>query len=317
MSCYSPLKAVDFGINPETGKHIIKVVKSSYNLNQSVAEGVKIIPIPCGNCIGCRLDYSRTWADRCMCEAQEHDNNIFLTLTYDDKHLPECLTSSVIHPLQKKDIQRFMKRLRKRFPEQKIRYFAAGEYSPSMRPHYHLLIFGLKLPDLKLHHKSIDGKYLYYISDIMSDLWQYGFHIITDLTWETCAYTARYVMKKQKGNNSSVYDKYNYTPEFTLMSRKPGIGYNYFKEHSDIVKRDYYLGTDKGSRKIKSNRYFDKLFDLDYPGELELIKEQRQEIAVLNNRLKCNLTSLSYKDMLHSEEINKAAQIKALKRKEF
>lgn len=317
MSCYHPLKAIDFGVNPDTGKHIIKVVKDSYNAQESVVDGVKVISIPCGKCIGCRLEYSRQWADRCMLEAKYHTDNIFLTLTYDDNHLPECLPGSQVHPLVKRDLQLFIKRLRAYFPEQKIRYYACGEYSPAMRPHYHLIIFGLRLEDLQLHHRDFKNNYFYYISKDISKLWTYGFHIITEVTWETCAYTARYVMKKQKGINSRIYDDLNFPPEFTIMSRKPGIAYDYFQDNPSVVVRGDYIATDKGSRKIRSNRYFDKLFDIEYHDDLEYIKESRQESAKMSDLLKSERSSLDYLGRRRSEELVKGDQIKSLKRKEL
>lgn len=316
--CKHPLKALDFGINPETGKHNIKVIKGEYDPNQQTVDGVKIIPLPCGRCIGCRLKYSRDWADRCMAEASYHKDNMFLTLTYDDDHLPEPLPGSEIHPLVKKDVQKFMKDLRERLYPKKVRFFAAGEYgSKNMRPHYHLLIFGFTPEDIKLHHKDLKNGWLYFTSDFISSIWRNGFHIITDLTWETCAYTARYILKKQKGVNSSIYDDYNFPPEFTLMSRKPGIGAQYFYDHPDIVLKDHYIPTKDGKRILKSNRYYDKLFDIEYHDDLEWIKDDRVRIAEMNTHLRQNLTSLSYADQLRSEEINLEARTKILKRKEI
>ena len=325
MSCYHPLKALDLGINPDTGKHIIKVLKGEFNKQQSVVDGTKIIPIPCGKCIGCRLDYSRQWADRCMAEAQYHEKNVFLTLTYNDKWLPEPQEGSVIHPLRKDHIQKFMKRLRKRFPEQLIRFFACGEYGPkNMRPHYHLLLFGLYLPDLVMTRKDLKNGFFYYESDIIKDLWSdpkthesYGFHLLSDLNWNTCAYTARYIVKKQKGNNAAIYEELNYPPEFSLMSRKPGIGKQFFDDHPDIVLREYYLSTDEGARKLQSNRYYDKLFDLEYHDDLQWIKEDRVKSSLQRDMLKDERTSLSYIHRLASEELTKEAQIKVLQRKEL
>lgn len=331
--CYHPLKAIDFGVaDLETGKHSIKVVKGEYSADEVCKfPGAKFIPLPCGRCIGCRLKYSRDWADRCMLESTYYKNNIFLTLTYDDSHLPECLEGSPVHPLSKRDIQLFIKRLRKEFPDEHIRYFACGEYgSKSMRPHYHLLLFNINLTDLEFHHRDIKSNNLYYVSDTISRCWYpecerdlpsskrstNGFHLISDVTWETCAYTARYIMKKQKGRNSSIYDDYNFPPEFTLMSRKPGIGNNFYQDHNDIVVKPFYLPTKSGHREIKSNRYFDKLFDIDYPNDLEFIKEDRLKIAQKNEALKSNVTSLSYSERLAAEEANKIASTKILKRKE-
>lgn len=334
MSCYHPMRAIktfnpEHLFNQDVPEFTYRVLKGSYDPDEECkVPNSKYIPLPCGRCIGCRLDYSRTWADRCMLEASYHTDNIFLTLTYNDECLPKPLEGSKIHPLVKRDVQLFIKRLR-RVTGQKIRYFAAGEYSPAMRPHYHLIIFGLRLEDLKIHHKDMQNGFTYYVSPTIDHCWYpeeddkkmaadrriSGFHIISNVSWDTCAYTARYVMKKQKGKGSEIYEKYNFPPEFTLMSRRPGIANQFYVDHNDIVVKDFYMPTSKGFKKIKSNKYFDKLFDVDYPSDLEFIKEDRQRIAEANAKMKNNLTSLSYQEQLLSDEINKEAAIKVLKRK--
>ena len=151
-----------------------------------------------------------------MVEAEYHDDNIFLTLTYDNDNLPAPLENSPINPLVKRDLQLFIKRLRKRFPDQRIRYFACGEYGgASMRPHYHLILFGLKLDDLKLLYKN-DDQFRYYTSDSIHSCWNYGYHIITSVNWETCAYVARYIVKKQYGAGASLYDLHRIADQYQV-----------------------------------------------------------------------------------------------------
>ena len=82
--------------------------------------------VPCGKCIGCRLEHSRSWAVRCVHEAYMYENNCFVTLTYDDEHLP--LTGDGLATLQRNDLTLFLKRLRKRYSH-KIRYFGRGAVS--------------------------------------------------------------------------------------------------------------------------------------------------------------------------------------------
>ena len=319
MSCYYPLKAFVLGDNPETGKKIIRVVNKEFNGEEYSATGIPQIGLPCGKCIGCRLDYSRTWADRMLAEASLYKSNYFLTLTYDDEHLPPKHENSPIHSLNKRDAQLFMKRLRKALPEQKIRFFCAGEYGPqTMRPHYHLILFNCKLPDLKFL-KENDLKQPYFISETMSKCWPFGFHIIANVNWETCAYVARYVVKKQKGEGASVYEKYNFDPEFSTMSRKPGIGHDFMVDHMEEL---YAYGsinipTKDGAKSIRSCKYYDNLFDLEYPEVMEEIKNDRQEAAIAYNKVRSSLTNLNYNDLLRSAQINKDAHVKALRRKEL
>lgn len=320
MSCYHPLRAVVLGTKPN-GKKDIRIFKGS-DFSFEVP-GYEYIQIPCGHCIGCRLKYSRVWADRCLAEASYYDDNVFLTLTYDDDHLPdpnllEDGSPSPVHPLVKRDLQLFMKRLRKAFPDQHIRYFACGEYGPkNLRPHYHIILFNLKLSDLKLLYKN-DQAFRYYTSESISKLWPNGFHILTSVNWSTCAYVARYVVKKQKGVGAAIYEKYNYPPEFTLMSRKPGIGRQYFEDHAiDIYYDGSFISTPDGSKRIFPNKYYDNLFDIEYPDAAFVLDEDKKAIIENNNKMKLNLTSLSYLDMLQSEEINKLSRVKVLQRKEM
>ena len=144
-------------------------------------------------------------ANRCMLELEYHKSSYFVTLTYDDAHVPihyysdpetgEALPSM---SLVKRDFQLFMKRLRKKFGEG-IRFFAAGEYG-SRR--FALIImqsfFGLELHDLVPLKRSAQG-FQYFNSASFQEVWPNGFAVVASVTWETCAYTARYVMKKLTG----------------------------------------------------------------------------------------------------------------------
>lgn len=349
MSCYHPLKAFPIGLT-ESGKTDYKITSYETQLVYQTKSGSWIatdidfppavavafsrdfVEIPCGKCIGCRLEYSRQWANRCMLELQYHKSAYFITLTYDDIHVPrsfygdpETGEAKLSLTLRKRDFQLFMKRLRKRFPDSQLRFFAAGEYgSKTFRPHYHAIIFGLELPDLKVYKQS--NGFVYYNSQILQDAWSIvtpagreplGFAVAANVTWETCAYTARYVMKKLNGAEAQFYTDFNLEPEFSLMSRKPGIARQYYDEHmNDIYKHDEILiSTDKGGRKFKPPRYYDALFDLDQPDQLAEIKEARQRAAEAAQKLKLSKTNLSYLQMLEVEERSKSDKIKRLERK--
>lgn len=319
MSCYYPLKAFVLGKREDNNKNIIKVVSADFDGSEYSNAGFKQIGIPCGKCIGCRLDYSRTWANRMIAEASYYDSNYFLTLTYDDDHLPPKRDGSIINSLVKKDVQLFLKRLRKKLSDQKIRFFCAGEYgSLNMRPHYHLILFNCKLDDLKFLREN-ELHQPYFVSDTISRLWNFGFHIIANVNWDTCAYVARYVMKKQKGFGSSVYEKYNFEPEFSTMSRKPGIGFNFYDDHKEELYAygSLNISTRDGSKLIKPCKYYDSLFDVEYPDVMSDIKDDRQKIMIEYNKVRSSLTNLSYLDILHSSDLNKRSSIKALKRKEL
>lgn len=186
--------------------------------------------VPCGKCPACRMDYSRVWANRMLVELNDQNNKaVFLTLTYNSDSLPytEPGEDGRKYPtLCKRDLQLFWKRLRKAYPGKKIRYYIAGEYGPKThRPHYHAIVYGFTLadfPDLQFLRMNGLGQ-AYYNSPKLADIWGNGFIVLSEVSWHTCAYVSRYVLKKR-----GKLDKYvvatNVEPEFNLSSRKPGIG---------------------------------------------------------------------------------------------
>lgn len=340
MVCYHPLKAFPIGKtvkgkleNRITGYDVDHVelihgkwLEAPSTLVSPYAQKVvkDFIRIPCGRCIGCRLDYSRQWADRCMLEMKYHESSYFVTLTYDDEHMPindyvdtNTGVCGKVASLRKRDFQLFMKSLRKNYKyDNRLRYFMAGEYgNQTRRPHYHAIIFGLKLDDL-VFYKQRNG-FTYYNSKFLDDCWdKKGFVVVAKACWETCAYTARYIMKKVLGDAASVYDTFSLEPEFVRMSRKPGIAYQYYKDHPDLYDYEYInLPTDKGQLKFRPPRYYDKLFDIDAPDQMAKIKAKRQHAALVDAFNKSKHTELIDVDRLAVEESALMARIKSLERK--
>ena len=245
---------------------------------------VKTLSLPCGQCIGCRLERSRQWAMRCMHEAQLHEQNCFITLTYDNTHLPSDGS------LHYKDFQLFIKRLRKKFGNTRIRYYMAGEYGENFgRPHFHACIFGLDFHDKKLWKRSPSGSMLYRSNDL-EILWPFGYSSIGDVNFESAAYVARYIMKKVTGHNSKAH--YTETnpetgeittrkPEFNKMSLKPGIGYDWYKKYkTDVYPHDYVII--KG-QKVKPPKFYDKKYKTDNPFEFDEILYKREINGKLNS----------------------------------
>lgn len=186
----------------------IKFLQSVDIENGALYDGV----IPCKKCVECQMQYSGDWALRCVQEMKYHKVSCFITLTYDDVHNPV--------EVKKRDLQLFVKRLRKYLEPHKIRFFACGEYGgKTLRPHYHLIIFGWcpnDLIDLKYTEKGSK----IYTSMILFKLWQeYGF-VSVGLSYDTS--TIKYMCKYlQKSLDVSVL---GLAPAFTLMSRKPMLG---------------------------------------------------------------------------------------------
>ena len=278
MACFAPLTGYRSRyINPKTGKRAIVFSTSEGYIDQEVQ-------VPCGRCTGCRLEHSRQWAVRCMHEADTHDANCFITLTYNPENLP---ADNSIH---KEELQKFFKRLRKRLYPKTFRYFACGEYGEkNNRPHYHALIFGFNFPDRQLHAISNGGHRLYR-SHLLETVWGKGHILIGELTFESAAYTARYVMKKRKGKPDTVDPKtgktneehymsvdadtgelYRLEPEFVLMSRRPGIGRDWYEKYKGDTKKDFI--TVRGN-KSKIPKYYDSI--LEQENELELMEKKRK-----------------------------------------
>lgn len=232
MGCDFPLKAYLTGQRHPSGKSLI-----TFNRMKSVNSGLPPMEIPCNNCMGCKLERSRQWAVRMMHESKLYEQNCFLTLTYSDEAVPEDYSLNLRH------LQLFIKRLRKSLP-QKIRFYACGEYGDLFgRPHYHSIIFNYDFPDKRLY-KKINNK-PHYTSETLTNLWQLGHATTSDVTYQSAAYCARYCTKKLKGPQgldhyyrlSPVDGKmYSVKPEFSVMSRRPGIGRGYVEQ----FKNDFY-----------------------------------------------------------------------------
>jgi hypothetical protein len=273
MPCYSPLSAFQ---SPAGGK-----------LTFSEKTGFKPLTIPCGRCLGCKIESSRKWAVRAVHELKFHDQSCFLTLTYNDEHLPEGGT------LEKSDWVKFMKRLRKhvfKTTGKTIRFLMCGEYGErDKRPHYHAVIFGYDFTD-KVHYKNSpkSGAKLFR-SPTLEKLWAdkdgnpIGFCDIGDVTFDSAQYVAGYVTKKITG--ATAHEHYQSIdpetgeitqriPEFLLMSRRPGLGYQWIeKYHSDVYPNDKVHINGKQS---KPPRYYDKFIEKLDPVQFDIVKIDRE-----------------------------------------
>lgn len=231
--------------------------------------------LPCGQCVGCRLERSRQWAVRCLHESKLHEQNCFITLTYDDANLPPGGS------LRYEDFQLFMKRLRK-FARVPVRFYMGGEYGERLeRPHYHAILFGFDFADKKYFRRTSAGERIF-TSASLERLWPFGLSSIGSVTFESAAYIARYCVQKVNGDlakrhyetitdDGEVIDR---LPEFNHMSLKPGIGSGFFSRfRSDVYPRDYVVVR---GVKQKPPKYYDKLLDRDDPDLLESLKWQRE-----------------------------------------
>jgi hypothetical protein len=301
MPCYKPIQGYRSKYLSKNGKRPIVFSPNS---------GFKDMPVtvPCGRCIGCRLEYSRQWAVRCMHEAQCHDANAFITLTYAPEHLPSD------HSIHKEELQKFFKRLRKELGDVKIRYFACGEYGEqNNRPHYHAIIFGTDFPDKQIHTKK-NGNVLYR-SATLEKVWTLGHSLIGEVTFESAAYVARYVTKKFKGDEDEKNEHYKIVdpetgeihqqePEFCLMSRRPGLGREWLEKFKGDTDKDFI--TLRG-KKMKLPKYYDSVIEMEDEIAYQYRKGKRRRQA------KENEADNTYERLSVKEHVKKA-QIAFLKR---
>lgn len=239
------------------------------------------VKIPCGQCLSCRLARASAWSLRMMHEASLHESNCFLTLTYDDVHLPT--NGSLHYP----DIQAFLKRVRKR-TNKNLRYFLCGEYGEQLsRPHYHICLFGHNFTDLAPVTKTLSNSIIYE-SPTLKSLWPLGLHSIGKLTKQSAGYTARYCIKKITGPNSAVHysrtdpntgEQYLLEPEFCRMSTRPAIGKLWYLKHqADVHNYDYLI---HDGRKHPVPKYYDKLLQrTTSAATLGELKAQREHKAL-------------------------------------
>jgi len=299
MPCYHPIRMRQLAALNKNGKRSIVSSKDS-------REG-KDIQLPCGRCVGCRLERARQWAMRCVHEMSLWRVNSYVTLTYDDN---ELVYGGQLHGiLYPRHLVLFWKRLRKYGA--KFRYFACGEYGDKLsRPHYHAIIFGYDFQDKKYH--SSEGGYDYYYSDTLNRLWGHGNCIIGNATFESASYVARYVMKKRLGKTKLQYEKEGISPEYVVMSRRPGIGREWIDKYlKDVFPRDSISvrGHDTTPPKYYTERY-KKLSESLLVTDIHPF-EHADMIARRVKRAEDNFEQNTTKQLLIREHIKKRA-IKSL-----
>jgi hypothetical protein len=242
---------------------------------------------------------------RCLHEKKLHSESCFLTLTYDNEHLPEAGT------LVKRDFQLFMKRMRKQRP-QGLRFFMCGEYGElNGRPHYHALFFNTDFPD-KLRYSQNRRGDVYYSSDELRFIWQLGNVLIGEVNFDTAAYVARYCMSKVTGKDADrhyeVFDRdgvvHRRLSEYTDMSRRPGIGTGYYERFGSEVR--VHDSVVVNGKEVRPPRFYDGKFELLDPVGYDLTKRKRRKMAML----------LRYDNTVDRRRVKETLLLKRLHQKE-
>lgn len=214
---------------------------------------------PCGKCRNCRLHLIKQWVVRCLLEETMHEHSCFVNLTYRDKDLP------VGNSLRRSDLSGFLKRLRAgldyHYPGVQIRFYASGEYgSKNGRPHYHVLIFGFDFPD-KYRWRKSDSGYPTYRSEFLEKYWKFGHCEIGTVTEFSARYVAKYISKKRNGEAAKSYK--GRSPEFSLSSMRPGIGFDWYQQNKSWLWKEDLIRI--GGRSYRPPQYFQKLFKAEDP----------------------------------------------------
>ena len=237
--------------------------------------------LPCGRCIGCRLDSARDWSVRCVNEAQMHDENSFITLTYSDDNMPHDWS------LDKDHFTEFMKRLRRQVNYhygKKIRFKMVGEYGENQegwrktdlgRPHWHALIFGHDFHE----DRSGEAKHGWTESKVLETAWQdKGYVSIGEMNQQRANYCCKYILKKIGGDladdhyqwvDKTTGEVHHVNPEISTQSNRPGIGATWYEKY----KHDLYKGyvTIEG-KKFPVPKYYEKRMEADGFNPLQITK---------------------------------------------
>lgn len=249
--------------------------------NPSRPDACRIFSLPCGQCAACRVNKANEWATRAMHESVYAPNGCFLTLTYDDAHLPADGL------LRKSDVQDFLKRLRSRLDYHRLgcirAFFACGEYGTKKgRPHYHLLLLGWSPADLRFLKNSYSGEPLYR-SSLIEDLWPFGFAFCGTVTGSSAAYVARYSKKgisKDDKHQPFFLSSRNIPLERAPVPKAQGaLGAQWLVDNHTSLRHGYCADFKDPQRKRSIPDYYLKLMEKWYPEEFENLQFTLLEIS--------------------------------------
>lgn len=294
MACFKPLE----GYPTSDGRLVF---------SRPPGHSGRVQPIPCRQCIGCRLDYATQWGVRMMDEAACHEWNWFLTLTYSDENLPPHGS------LRPRDMQLFWKRVRK--AGLSGRHGEVGEYGETTgRPHYHAAAFGLELDDLVLFQKNERGEPLW-TSRRLEELWPHGHSLVGMLTMDSARYIAGYMVRDTRAKDEGRYDVLDLStgdlvprvPPYFRMSRRPGIGAPFLDRFfGDVFPRDQRR---VGNQLMAVPSYYHKRLEVLNPEMAESVKAKRED-ACFSDSAKRERRP----ERLRVREVVKKAQIRSGRR---
>lgn len=243
--------------------------------------GADRITVPCGVCYECLAKHRREWAFRLYQEANSSGSAYFITLTYDDLHVPFLVGGDtknvrnllnyvpeedewVDYVVSKPDVQKFLKRLRKMLNDYtKLRYYLVSEYGTKTgRPHYHMIMFNLPVnPIAELESAwSLNGRPM-------------GFVSVTPLNIRRIMYVLKYIVNG--------FDREKLVSEFALMSRKPGLGFSYVERSGSFHQDNFQFFAKMEGVKVGLPRYLKEKMFTDYESRINalLMRKMQDELA--------------------------------------
>lgn len=303
-----------------------------------------VIKFPCGKCIGCRSDRARDWTYRCIMESVTCPPAYFVTLTYSDDEVPLAAPPSSSSPalsgssypvfdenghvvlvpensssprfhysLRANDMRLFFMQVTKRLGP--VRKLYAGEYgSRTLRPHYHAIIFGLEINDLQFHSYN-DFSQPMFVSESLSRCWYNslthrirGNVLVAEASSSTMAYTAGYTLKKL-GSSKRDYEKLGIEPEFIRMSRRPGLGMEFFSQHTDLVYGGaIYIPTPSGSVCVRCPSSFRRIYSSSDPASALWLSMERARFNRFKDESISSLTDLDEYAIMAIKEMSLKAR---------
>lgn len=230
------------------------------------------LQVPCGTCICCREEYARQAAIRIAHEATCHETNSFVTLTYNDANLP------TFGSLDYRHLTLFLKRLRRSVGA--LRYYAVGEYGDrSLRPHYHLCIFGHDFTDNRIITRM--SPHLLWTQEALTTCWGLGRVEVGALTFETARYTASYVTKKLRSKQR--YVRIDETTGELVAVEQPkafmsdNLGKDWWIQYGQQLEHNDYVIIN--GKKQKPPKAYDKWLAQIKPQTIQEIKTNREKKA--------------------------------------
>lgn len=273
MPCTHPNASVQVPGKTRYGKPARKFLGSALSLFAFKPDLARTNPtlklLPCQQCMSCRLDKSLDWALRLTYEQRSWSTSTFLTLTYDETNVPVSISGP--------RMTTFIKDLRRRLDYRglgKIKFFGVGEYGEKKgRPHYHLIVYGGPFAYSRECEKepSRSGG-AQWTNEHIAAVWTEGRHRLSEVTFESAAYVARYALKKVTGTAASSHYGEK-LPEFMQCSN--GLG----RLHFDRWKEDIYPAGSviKDGREIQAPKYFDRLIEKFCPELWAETKKEREK----------------------------------------